>query len=59
MNRYITSLIIAFSSLTAINAQNINITNIPSLTGSLTAGFFSKYLQDRLKMTQILYCGHF
>lgn len=54
MNRYITSLIIAFSSLTAINAQNINITNIPSLTGSLTAGFFSKffskYLQDRLKM---------
>ncbi len=59
MNRYITSLIIAFSSLTAINAQNINITNIPSLTGSLTARFFSKYLQDRLKKTQILYCGHF
>ena len=59
MNRYITSLIIAFSSLTAINAQNINITNIPSLIGSLTAGFFSKYLQDRLKMAQILYCGHF
>ena len=31
MNRYITSLIIAFSSLTAINAQNINITNMENL----------------------------